>query len=65
MSLTKDLLNEVRRINAQHSTGPRTKAGKQRTKMNARQVLEKLREAGMDSMPGGGAETSCVSSGGG
>ncbi len=35
MSLTKQLLNEVRRANAQKSTGPRSAPGKQRSRMNA------------------------------
>ena len=35
MSLTKELLDTVNRMNAQHSTGPRGKPGKQRSSMNA------------------------------
>jgi aminodeoxyfutalosine synthase len=31
----------------------------QRTKISAREVLERLRDAGMDSLPGGGAEIFC------
>jgi hypothetical protein len=35
MSLTKELLNEINRANAQKSTGPRSIPGKQRSRMNA------------------------------
>jgi hypothetical protein len=35
MSLTKELLDEVRRANAQKSTGPRSGPGKQRSRLNA------------------------------
>ena len=35
MSLTKDLIKEINRNNAQKSTGPRSRAGKQRSSMNA------------------------------
>jgi hypothetical protein len=35
MSLTKELLNEINRANAQKSTGPRSIPGKQRSSMNA------------------------------
>src|SRR5580693_8633762 len=35
MSLTKDLIKEINRANAQHSSGPVGRAGKQRSSMNA------------------------------
>jgi hypothetical protein len=35
MSLTQEVINEVRRNNAEHSTGPRTPKGKQRSRCNA------------------------------
>jgi hypothetical protein len=35
MSLTQEFINEVRRANAEHSTGPRTTNGKQISRMNA------------------------------
>jgi hypothetical protein len=35
MSLTKQVLDEVRRLNAQKSTGPKTQAGRQRARFNA------------------------------
>ncbi len=35
MSLTKDLIKEINRANAQHSTGAKTRTGKQRSSMNA------------------------------
>jgi hypothetical protein len=35
MSLNKQLINEINRINAQKSTGPRSTPGKQRSRMNA------------------------------
>jgi hypothetical protein len=35
MSLTKEFINEVRRTNAEHSTGPRTPKGKHVSRMNA------------------------------
>jgi hypothetical protein len=35
MSLTKELINEINRANAQKSTGPRSTTGKQRSRMNA------------------------------
>ena len=35
MSLTKQLLDEISRANAQKSTGPRSSAGKQRSRLNA------------------------------
>jgi hypothetical protein len=35
MPLTKELLDEIRRINSQKSTGPKTAQGKQRSSMNA------------------------------
>jgi hypothetical protein len=35
MSLTKDLIKEINRANAQHSSGPTSRAGKQRSSMNA------------------------------
>ena len=35
MSLTKDLIKEINRANAQHSTGPKTRTGQQRSCMNA------------------------------
>src|SRR5580698_4224107 len=35
MSLTKQMLNEIRRANAQKSTGPQSAPGKQRSSMNA------------------------------
>jgi hypothetical protein len=35
LSLTKELLDEVRRANAQKSTGPRSTPGKQRSRLNA------------------------------
>jgi len=35
MSLTKEFLDEIRRANSQKSTGPNTREGKQRSRMNA------------------------------
>ena len=35
MSLTKDLIKEINRANAQHSTGAKTRTGQQRSCMNA------------------------------
>ena len=35
MSLTKDLIAEINRANAQKSSGPKTQIGKQRSRMNA------------------------------
>ena len=35
MSLTKELLSEINRLNASKSSGPRTDRGKQRSRLNA------------------------------
>jgi hypothetical protein len=35
MALTKQLLDDIRRLNAQKSTGPKTQAGRQRARFNA------------------------------
>ena len=35
MSLTKDLISEINRLNASKSSGPRTERGKQRSRLNA------------------------------